>query len=479
MAPGDTARIYHELTSWGPWTGEWPPPADDPRILQDFEPNDLAAFPAPCKSYPPGLPVVGLPRSWAPGTSSATAVLAGKGAAPPATPDLARLARILHLSAGVVRTAVRRDGRRYLFRAAGSAGGQFPLELYVAARGVDGLRDGVHWFDPASHALVEVGPAPEGEATTLVVTGVPWRTGWRYSERGFRHVHWDAGTMLAQTLAVAEDAGLAPRLRTVFPDDTVARLVGADGVHEFPVAIVTFGDGRPAIGPRGRAASGDVDRRPPVEFPFVTQVKRAGDGAVLGEAWPAGPPLDGEPPASRGLDDVILDRSSTRKMDGSRSIDVERLRWSLAASLRGSPVRQFVVCHAVDGVEPGLYRWPSLDEPLRRGSLRDELYRVCLDQELGRDAAAVVVGAADLDRVDDRGYREAQLAAGIVDGRLHLAAYALGFGASGMTFADTEIASLLGEPLAALLFTCLGVPVRRAGRGQAPGVALAEAATAA
>ena len=39
------------------------------------------------------------------------------------------------------------------------------------------------------------------------MTGVPWRTGWRYRERGYRHIYWDAGTMLGQLLAVADSAG--------------------------------------------------------------------------------------------------------------------------------------------------------------------------------------------------------------------------------------------------------------------------------
>jgi len=118
---------------------------------------------------------------------------------------------------------------------------------------------------------------------------------------------------------------------------------------------------------------------------------------------------------------------------------------------------------------PGLYRWPDLDRPLRRGPLREELLRVCWDQDLGRDACFVVMAAVDLHGLDDRGYREAQLDAGLVEGRLHLAAYALGIGASGMTFLDSEIAGLLGEPLAGLLFTCVGVPTYRNKGGGRPG----------
>jgi nitroreductase len=468
VAAGDTVRLFHELTSCGPWRG-WSKPKKHRLVLQDFEPNDVARFPAACKSYPSELPAVVLPRSWPPGVNPTTAVLAGRHAPTPAEPDLQTLARVLHLSAGVVRTTERADGRRYLFRAAGSAGGMFPLELYVAARNVAGLADGVYWFDPPQHALRRIGARPEGDVTTLVVTGVPWRTGWRYSERGWRHIYWDAGTMLSQMLAVAEDAGLAPRLRTVFPDVEAARLVGADGVDEFPVALVTLGDGLPAIGPGGEAASGRLDRQEPVKFPLVTRAQHAGDGGELGDPWPAGAPLEDDPPPSPGLDDVILLRGSTRTLDASRSVGREVFEWSLRAALRGSRIPHFVAVHAVDGLEPGLYRWPSLEAPVRAGDLREELYRVCLDQELGRDAAFVLIGAVDLAKIDDRGYRQAQLGAGIVEGRLHLAAYALGVGASGMTFADSEIEALLGEPLGGLLFTCVGVPTYRTRPGGGPG----------
>jgi SagB-type dehydrogenase family enzyme len=468
MAPGDTARLYHRLSAFAPGPdGEWR--VDDPRVLRSFELNRLDRFPAPCKSYPAGLPAVELPRRRPAAGASATAVLAGRHAAPPAAVDLPALARLLHLSAGVVRLAERPDGRRYRFRATGSAGGQFPYELYVASCGVDGLTDGVHWFDPLRHALVRVGPAPRGEATTVVISGIPWRTGSRYGERGFRHLYWDAGGVAANLLAVAEDAGLAPRLRTVFPDAAVTRLVGADGVQEFPLALVTFGDGAPAIAPGGDAARGAVDRRAPVEFPLVTAMQHAGDRAHLGAPWRFAAPLPGAPPDADPLDDVILRRISTRRMDPARSVDRDALAWSSAAALRAGHVPHFVAAHTVDGLAPGLYRWPALDAPTRAGDLREELFRVADEQELARDAAFVTVAGVDLATLDDRAYREAQFDAGLVSGRLQLAAFALGLGATGMTFVDATIPALLGDPYAGLLLTCVGVPSYRHRSGGPPG----------
>src|SRR3954454_10425888 len=103
MAPGNTARLYHRLTS------DEPALPEDPRVLKGFRRNVLADFPARCKAYPPGLPVVALPRAWSADGAATTAVLAGAPAAAPARLDLPRLARLLHLSAGVVRLVERRD----------------------------------------------------------------------------------------------------------------------------------------------------------------------------------------------------------------------------------------------------------------------------------------------------------------------------------------------------------------------------------
>ncbi|GAA2850539.1 hypothetical protein Acy02nite_33830 [Actinoplanes cyaneus] len=462
------AGLLHRLTSYVP-DREWDVPVDDPRVRHDLAPNDLATFPPQVKAYPDGLDVLELPRELPDPGVSATAVLAG--AATPALPlDAAQLGRLLFLGAGVVRTG-ERNGKPFLFRAAGSAGARFPLEIYVSARGIAGVPDAVYWYDPVRHALARIAPAADGDVSTLVVTGVPWRTGWRYAERGWRHLYWDAGTVLAQLTAAADSAGLVPRLRSLFPDATVRELVGADGVHEYPVALLSLGDGGPAIRPGGPAVPGEL---PEVELPLCTAAQRAGERDTLGEPWAVGTTL-AEVPPSGSLDEIVRRRGSQRRMDRSRTLTSEQLRWPLAAALRGVHVPHWVVVHGVDGVTPGLYRWPDLEQPLRTGDQRDELLRICLDQALAADAAYVVIAAVPLAALDDRGYRDAQLAAGLVEGRLHLAVYALGASATGMTFLDSEVPGLLGEPdeVAALLFTCVGVAEYRSRPGGGPGAPVA------
>jgi SagB-type dehydrogenase family enzyme len=459
-------QTLHRLTSYEPGRS-WDEPIDDPRILQDLVVNDVVRLPWFYKRYDGSLPRTPLPRDLPSTAVPAVAVLAGTAEVADRALDLPQLARLLHLSAGVVRTTVR-PYATWLFRAAGSAGGRFPLELYVAVPEGFEVPAGVHWYDPQEHALVRIGPAPADGAPTVVVTGVPWRTGWRYRERGFRHTYWDAGTMLAQLLAVARSAGLRPDLYTRFPDVPVSQLVGADRVHEWPVAVVSLGAGSPALVASGTAVEGAVDASP-VEFPLVTAAQHAGDLEALGQAWDAGPPQDVPLMSERPIDQVVLSRGSQRLMDPTQGLSENFLRTSMGVALRGIDVSHFVVVHDVEGLRPGVYRWPDLSSPVRAGEMREDLHRICLEQGLGSDAAFVAIGAADIGALDDRGYREAQLAAGLAEGRLHLLAYALGASASGMTFDDSEIPGLLGEGLDGLLFTCVGVPEYASAPGGMPG----------
>jgi SagB-type dehydrogenase family enzyme len=458
------AGLLHRLTSYTP-AREWDVPDDDPRVRHDLVPNDPSTRPPDQKAYPADLLVLPLPRDLPDPGVPAAEVLAGV-ASPQRALDAGQLGRILFLGAGVVRTAERR-GHQFRFRAAGSAGGRFPLEVYASVLDVAGVPDGVYWYDAVAHGLVRIAPPAAGTATTLVVTGVPWRTGWRYAERGWRHLYWDAGTLLSQLQAAAASVGLEPRLRSLFPDAAVSGLVGADGVHEYPLALLSFGDGEPAIVATGAAAPGDL---PAMEFPLCTTAQRAGERSELGPPWRTGVEL-APVPASASLDAVIRRRGSQRLMDRSRTLPRETFEFSMAAALRGVTVPHWAVVHGVDGVQPGVYRWPDLSAPIRAAELRDELLRIGLDQYLAADAAFVVISAMPLGELDDRRYREAQLAAGLVEGRLHLAAYALGASASGMTFLDSEVPGLLGEPqgMATLLFTCVGVPAYTNRAGGDPG----------
>jgi nitroreductase len=431
--------------------------------------------PPPHKTYPGGAATL-LPDELAPGG--------------PRPVDVGLVGRLLFLSAGVVRMLPVPGGPMW-FRAAGSAGNLAPVEVYLLTGDLDGLEAGLYHYEPVDHALVRLRDVPAGTPPALVLTGVPWRTGWKYRERGFRHLWWDAGTMLAHVLAVASDAGLDARVELGFVDAEVAAFVGADRVHELPLALVGL-QGRSALPPPEPVPPGHL-ADDPFEFPLVTAAYRAGELADAAElaAWrqaaaglgPAAAHAPVEPPWDGPVDDVVLRRGSTRRFDAGAvapaALVTKGLRWSIApAPLDALPsgaslLEHLLLVHAVEGVAPGAYRLAGGElVELGQGGLRDVGRYLCLGQRLGGDGALTAFHAADLDRVTavlaDRGYRAALLEAGIVEGRLHLAAFGLGLGSTGLTFFDDEVSRFFATSAAPMLVTAVGVPAYRSRPGGRP-----------
>ena len=224
-----------------------------------------------------------LPRELPATTEPAVAVLAGTAEVKPAPLDLPNLSRLLYLSAGVVRT-MERDYGIHPFRAAGSAGGRFPLELYVAVPPGGALPAGVHWYDPLEHALVQVGPPPRGGGA-----------GRRRHRHPVAHRLALPGTRLpAHLLGRRHDAGPAagarrlgrPARRAVHP---LPRRGGGRADRRGPGARVPGGGRRP-----GRGAARPRPGRPG----GPRRGGRRAAGVPPGHGGPAG---RGERPARPGV----------------------------------------------------------------------------------------------------------------------------------------------------------------------------------
>jgi SagB-type dehydrogenase family enzyme len=147
----------------------------------------------------------------------------------------------------------------------------------------------------------------------------------------------------------------------------------------------------------------------------------------------------------------------------------------VVSDVSGALVDLYLVVNAVDGVAPGAYRyWPEGHglERLAAGDYRSQSACLCLDQALGGDAAAVIYFLSPLDALlrafGNRGYRLANLEAGIAGGRAYLAAYAQRFGATGLTFYDQDVVRFFSPHAAgldAIFVTALGRSARAAGAG--------------
>ena len=124
----------------------------------------------------------------------------------------------------------------------------------------------------------------------------------------------------------------------------------------------------------------------------------------------------------------------------------------------------------------GSYRFDRTSgslEQLRAGEFREMGGYLCLEQPLFTGASAVVFLMTEVVRVlrlhGDRGYRAAQFEAGVVAGRMYLASYAQGMGASGTTFYDdavTEFFSPRAAETTPMMALGIGIPGYRARSGK-------------
>jgi hypothetical protein len=200
-----------------------------------------------------------------------------------------------------------------------------------------------------------------------------------------------------------------------------------------------------------------------------------GEPAAGAVALPAAAP-------DEALEAVVLRRGSTRAF-AREPVPDEAFSWPLSVAARPvagdiapagrSLLTQHVAVHAVEGTAAGAYRWrPDGPELLRAGARREDTAFLCLGQPLGGDAAYTTFHTAELSSLLDaagaRGYRAAQLAAGVASGRLQLAAFGAGVGATGLTFFDGEVARFFATTAEPMLCTAVGVPAYRSRPGRRP-----------
>jgi SagB-type dehydrogenase family enzyme len=492
---GEVLRAYHERTKHTPRsvreTAHFLDWRNEPSRFKRYRGLEAAAFPS---FEPTGVP-------------AHEAVAASARPDGGAALDLDALSHLLFHAAGVSRT-IRSEMGEFHFRTYASAGALYPIEVYVIAGDVERLDPGVYHYAPLEHGLTLLrtgdfrgsaglaGAAPG--AATVMLTGVPWRTEWKYTARGFRHLYWDAGMVLANLLTAAAALRLRARVHLGFVDGAANEVLAVDGVAEFALCAVAVGEGdAPAV---AEVPPLDLEVEPvaprPQHDPLIEEAHRAielsSEDEVLSfrgnaledasideaedeELFPPVTSLSAGALASDPIEEVIRRRGSSRLL-ARESFPAPEMAAILDRAMAGVPgdwlggtrsVRTVVMAAALSGLPPGIHHYrPSGRFRLRReGSFRGEAGYLCLEQRLGADAAAVTFLLADLDSaltaLGGRGYAAAQLEAAIVAGRVYLGAYAQCLGTSGITFYDDDIRRFLETDLEPMLVVVTGPEGRR------------------
>ena len=167
---------------------------------------------------------------------------------------LGSVGALLSMSAGVTNV----DATGLNARAWPSAGGLFPIDLFVCVRSVESVGRGLHAYDPFSHTLHHVageqawdalvGASVGGEhilpdaSLVLIFSVAFWRNSRKYGDRGYRYCLLDAGHLAQNFLLASEALGLGACPIGSFCEKTIDALTGADGVSQSACYLIAVGN---------------------------------------------------------------------------------------------------------------------------------------------------------------------------------------------------------------------------------------------
>src|SRR6202140_2522231 len=417
----EAARTYHEATKHS-----YTSIRTNPHFM------DWSNQPLPFKIYPTLEPLRLPGEVRQTGVAALSAIAESIPAHVNSSPDLEAVAQLLYLSAGITRKRSYSGGEIY-FRAAACTGALYEVELYLVCGDLANLNAGVYHFAPAEFGLRRL-RAGDYRRVLLEATG-------------------------------GEQATAHPQ---------VNRLLDVDPQREVAFSLVALGHVA-ALPPPSPAETSSLHletvplSQREVDYPLMRKMHAASslDSPEEVQAWrgqtpvthfppPTGPIIQIQPLADAELprdpiEQVIRRRGSTRKFARS-SITLSQLSTMLDRATRGVPADfldppgtqrndLYVIIHAVEGLPPGAYifhRSRGVLACLKQGNFRAEAGYLGLEQELPADAAVDIFFLADLrpilHRFGNRGYRAVQLEAGILGGKLYLAAYAQRLVGTGLTF---------------------------------------------
>jgi SagB-type dehydrogenase family enzyme len=146
---------------------------------------------------------------------------------------------------------------KMLRKTSASGGARHPIEVYLMALRVRGLRPGLYHYHPYGHhlTLIKGDVTPEKAwlycarqhyvkkaAALFIMTAVFERTMWKYRHpRAYRTVLLDAGHLGQTFYLVATWLGLAPFCTAALKDTLIDTDLGLDGISESVIYVSGFG----------------------------------------------------------------------------------------------------------------------------------------------------------------------------------------------------------------------------------------------
>jgi len=174
-------------------------------------------------------------------------------------PGLGQVSRLLYFTNGVTGILQYPHGQSVVLRAAPTAGGLYPTEIYLAIRNMSKVNDGIYNFQVKDHSLLPVwegdfwdkitqyclGHEALGQSNLLMImTAVYQRSVWRYRERAYRRILLDTGHVLGNVIAYAPEEGLSPYPIGGFIDPFLNHLLFLEESEEGVLMVIALPQGK-------------------------------------------------------------------------------------------------------------------------------------------------------------------------------------------------------------------------------------------
>jgi SagB-type dehydrogenase family enzyme len=168
----------------------------------------------------------------------------------PTTPKVGSSITLAELSQVLAPLAVRRGGRGYP-----SAGGAYPLEVYLAVQRLQDTFQGIYHYAAKQHQLEQLSgqfngkswrsalmglEAVETSAALVVFNTVPERSEAVFGLRGFRYALLEVGYAVGEVMVAATALGLQAYPAATFYDEAVSKLLSLPDT-EHPVVVLLLG----------------------------------------------------------------------------------------------------------------------------------------------------------------------------------------------------------------------------------------------
>lgn len=453
---------------------------------------DLSNQPSLWREY--DAPLVSLSRELSLPRVEAARILAGLGMRAPRKASSDDVARLLFLAYSIT-DQVDYQGQPAFYRSAPSAGALYPVDLFLAAAGLPGLDDGLHYYSPMDFALAGIAKgacASAFLAPSLVIGATFFRSGWKYRDRALRYCLLDAGHVLENLVLACRVLGLESHVISDFDDQAIAHGLGLDPLQEGPVAILSLENQEEAPLAEETSYPTPLQAAPvaahATEFELVTQAVQLSSARVR-QAAPAPFTRGKEPELALTYDEsqdlsgpsfvACLRSRRSRRNFKPQVLSLEQLARFLNLLLPVEPdfVSLGLATNGVKELAEGYYRLQAAPLGLslaKGGFIQPAISRAALHQDwLSRTNLTLVI-SADLGALEERhgprALRVAYLEAGRIGQRAYLAAETMGWGCTGVgAFFDEELAAALGmeEKKSPLYLLALG-PVKKRTHGGRP-----------